>query len=511
MTKYREILRLTSQGFSQRSIATSCGCGKSAVQRTQAKAKELGISWQEASGKTDDELHKLFTDNETKSGIYQEPDYEWVHREMNRVGVTLSLLWNEYSSQCRQSGAIPYMYSAFCDRYREYSMKTKATMHLERRPGEQMEVDWAGKTMSLTDNVTGEAIPAYIFVSVLSYSGYAYAEAFLNRKQGSWITAHVNAYRFFGGSTRILVPDNLKTGVIGTENRMPILNESYREMAEHYNTAIIPARIRKPKDKASVEGTVGVITTWVIAALRDWKFFTVEEMNTAIRDRIAELNSKPFQKRPGSRMSVFLEEEAQLLIPLPKRSFELAQWKLCVVGFNYHITVDKVHYSVPHEYIKKEVSVRYTGTTVEVFYENERIASHVNRSNQPNRYVTEPSHMPDDHKKYTQWNAERFYSWGRSIGENTGAVVKGILEGRKIKEQGYRACMALLKLADKYTTVRLESACKKALTYTLSPSFRSVQTILATGQDEISDNETEVSTVDDYGFTRGSAYYGGEF
>jgi transposase len=464
---------------------------------------------------TDDELHKMLTGSAQKPNVYEEPDYERVHREMSRSGVTLSLLWNEYSSQCRQSGAIPYMYSAFCDRYRDYSMKTKATMHIDRRPGEQMEVDWAGKTMSLTDNVTGEAIPTYIFVSVLPYSGYAYVEAFLNRKQESWITAHVNAYRFFGGSTRILVPDNLKTGVIRTEDRMPILNESYREMAEHYNTAILPARVRKPKDKAAVEGTVGVITTWVIAALRNWKFFTIYEMNAAIRDRLDELNRKPFQKRPGSRMSVFLEEEAPLLIPLPERPFELAEWKLCTVGFNYHITVDKINYSVPHEYIKKEVSVRYTSATVEVFYDNERIASHIRKQSHANRYVTDPSHMPDDHKKYTQWNAERFYSWGRSIGENTAAIVKGILDSRKIKEQGYRACMALLKLAEKYTTARLEAACKKALTYSLTPSFRSVQTILATGQDEIKDNgessiEPDGSISEDYGFTRGSSYYGGE-
>ncbi len=510
MTNYREILRLSSHGLGQRSIAASFGCGKGTVQRAQAKAREQGLSWTDASGKTDAELSKLLSANTTRPRDFKEPDYEWVHKEMGRSGITLSLLWNEYSSGCRQAGEIPYMYSAFCDKYREYSLRTKATMHLERRPGEQMEVDWAGKTMSLTDNVTGASIPAYIFVAVLPYSGYAYAEAFLNRKQESWITAHVNAYRFYGGSTRILVPDNLKTGVVRTEDSIPVLNESYREMAEHYSTAILPARIRKPKDKATVEGTVGVVTTWIIAALRNWKFFSVAEMNAAIREKLEELNNKPFQKRPGSRVSVFTEDEVPLLTPLPSRPFELAQWKLCVVGFNYHITVDKIHYSVPHDYIKKEVSVRYTSTTIEVFYENSRIASHVRSYSHANRYVTEPAHMPDDHRKYTQWNAERFYSWGRSIGEATAAVVKGILESRRIKEQSYRTCMALLKLADRYTTARLEAACKKALTYTLTPSLRSVQTILATGQD-CNDTAPENDTAQDYGFTRGPAYYGGEF
>jgi transposase len=412
MTNYREILRLTSQGLGQRSIAASCECGKSTVQRTQAKAKELGLRWPLPEEMTDGALRKVFAGREASPGGYKEPDMEWMRCEMGRSGVALTLLWNEYSMQCRQNGEIPYMYSKFCDRYREYSMRTKATMHIERRPGEQMEVDWAGKTMSLADNVTGEAILAYIFVAVLPYSGYVYTEAFLNRKQESWITAHVNAYRFYGGSTRILIPDNLKTGVVRTEGRIPILNDSYREMAEHYSTAILPARVRKPKDKASVEGAVGIATTWIMAALRDWKFFTLTELNTAIWEKLDELNRKPFQKKEGSRLSVFQEDEAPALTPLPPRHFELSQWKLCVVGFNYHITVEKIHYSVPHEYIKKEVSVRYTSTTVEVFYENERIASHVRKYSHSNRYVTEEAHMPDDHRKYTQWNAERFYSWG---------------------------------------------------------------------------------------------------
>ena len=438
---------------------------------------------------------------------YKEPDYEHIHKEMAKSGVTLSLLWNEYCAMCRQEGSIPYMYSAFCSHYRDYAMRTKATMLLERKPGEQMEVDWAGQTMRVTDNITGEVYPAYIFVSVLSYSGYAYVEAFLSRNQESWITAHINAYRHYGGATRILVPDNLKTGVTKRTKADIILNVTYQEMAEHYGTAILPTRVRKPKDKSSVEGAVGLVSTWVIAALRNWKFFSVEELNEAIGDKLHELNDKPFQKRSGSRFSVFTEEESETLLPLPDKPYELSEWKSCTVAYNYHISAGKMLYSVPHEYIKKQVDVRLTSRTIEVFYSNERIASHVRKHGNPGQYSTLSEHMPPSHREYTQWNAERFRSWARSIGKNTLIVVNAIFESRKIEQQGYRTCMALLKLSDKYSPARLESACSRALSYTTSPNFKMVQTILATGQDELPQEETRDSS-SDFGFTRGSEYYG---
>lgn len=507
MTSYREILRLHSQGLSQRSIAASCGCGKGTVQRTVEHAKKHNLVWPLPPEMTDERLRNLFSPSSKDCGYYKEPDFERVHREMSKSGVTLSLLWNEYCAQCRQSGEIPYMYSAFCDRYREYSIRTKATMHIERRPGEQLEVDWAGQTMEITDNMTGEIIPAYIFVATLNYSGYAYVEAFLSRNQENWIAAHVNAYRFFGGATRILVPDNLKTGVLKNTKAEVVLNRTYQEMAEHYGTAVLPARVRKPKDKPSVEGAVGVISTWIIAALRNWKFFSVRELNEAIRGKLEELHKKPFQKKEGCRLSVFLEEEQPLLLPLPSREFELAQWKICTVAYNYHISVDKMFYSVPYDYIKKKVDARLTRTMVEVFLDGERIASHVRKHGYPGQYSTLPEHMPEDHRKYTQWNAERFFSWARSIGENTVAVVKAILASRKIEQQGYRACMALLKLSDKYSAPRLEAACKRALTYTPSPSFKSIRTILATGQDKLPDEEATDPSAE-FGFTRGPGYYG---
>jgi transposase len=460
---------------------------------------------------TDEKLKQLFTAPAKPRDLgYTEPDYEYIHREMAKRGVTLTLLWNEYCEQCRQAENLPFKYTAFCDRYRTYAARNKATMHLEHKPGEQMEVDWAGQTMTVADNITGGAIPAYVFVAVLPCSGYAYVEAFFSRNQENWIAAHGNSYRHFGGVTRILVPDNLKTGVDRVDWYTPVINRSYHEMAEHYGTAVIPARVRKPKDKPTVEGTVGMVSTWIMAALRNRKFFSLRELNEAVWEKLAEFNQKPFQKKPGSRLSAFLEEERPLLQPLPDRPFELAEWKVCTVAYNYHITADKMFYSVPYEYIKREVNVRLTSGTVEVFHSGTRIASHARRHGHSGQYATLPEHMPEDHRKYTQWNGERFLSWAKAIGENTVAVTKAILTSRKLEQQAYRTCMALLKLAEKYSPARLESACKRALSYSPSPGLRSVQTILATEQDLLPEEEEQQDTSSDFGFTRGPSYYGGD-
>ena len=511
MTNYREILRLYSQGLSQRSIAASCGCGKSTVQRAIAFVKEHGLELPLADEFTNERLTKLIhgpdEQGENKRGAYKEPDCAYIHREMAKSGVTLSLLWNEYCAACRDSGEIPYKYGAFRNRYRSYAEHTKATMHLERRPGEQMEVDWAGKTMQITDNVTGEATPAYIFVSVLPYSGYAYVEAFADRTQENWIAAHVNAYRYYGGATRILIPDNLKTGVTKHTKTDVVLNATYQEMAEYYGTAVLPTRVRKPKDKAAVEGTVGHISTWIIAALRNWRFFSLGELNEAIKNKLRELNEKPYQKRQGSRLGVFNEEEAPMLLPLPDKPYEMSEWKTSTVPYSYHVTADRMLYSVPHEYIRKEVDIRITSRMVEVFLAGERIASHMRKYGSPGQYSTLPDHMPPSHREYAQWNAERFRSWARSIGKSTLVVVNAIFESHKVEQLGYKTCMALLKLSEKYTQTRLEAACGRALSYTTSPNFKMVQTILATGQDELPPEEPRKSS-SDFGFTRGSEYYG---
>ena len=324
MANYREILRLSEQGISQRSIAVSCGCSKTTVNEVLRNAKEMDLTSGQAAHMPDKQLEEKLFPQRSISISHKLPDYEQIHKEMAKSGVTLSLLWNEYCENSRLNNEIPFMYTQFCKYYRDYASTAKATMHINHKPGEQMEVDWAGQTAGIIDTDTGEIIPAYVYVAVLSSSGYSYVEAFLSQDQESWIAAHVNAYRFFGGVTRILVSDNLKTGVERTGWYTPVINRIYHEMAEHYGTAVIPARVRKPKDKPMAEGTVGVVSTWIIAALRNQQFFSVSELNTAIREKLDEFNRKPFQKKPGSRYSVFMEEEKGYLIPLPKTSYELA-------------------------------------------------------------------------------------------------------------------------------------------------------------------------------------------
>jgi hypothetical protein len=344
----------------------------------------------------------------------------------------------------------------------------------------------------------------------VSHSLYAYVEGFLAQDQECWIAAHVNMYRYYGGVTKMLVPDNLKTGVEKSDWYSPTINKVYHEMAEHYDTAVVPARVRKPKDKPGVEGTVGNVSTWIIAALRHQKFFTLAELNQSIRELLDEFNSKPFQKKEGSRLSIFLEQEKPFLLPLPKTSFELATWKIATVQLNYHIAVDKMNYSVPCEYIRRKVDVRITRQVIEVFFNHQRICSHPRLYGYPGQYSTTQMHMPPDHQAYIQWNAERFVNWAGKIGPNTEITVKAILSSHKIEQQAYKSCLGLIKLADKYSVTRVEAACQKALFYTPVPSYKSVKTILATGQDKVAEESVPAKpdNAAAYGFTRGANYYG---
>ena len=504
MTNYREILRLRSLGLNNSQIAQSAAISRPTVIVAVQRATVLGLDWHAAESLSDKELAaKLFPEGSAKPG-YKMPDYEQVHRELARPGVvTQELLWMEYSEKCRVTGEIPYQLTQFKTHYRSYAAQTKATMHIQRKPGELMEVDWAGQMAHLVDPDTGEVIDAYVFVAALPYSGYAYAEAFMNREQEAWTTAHINAFNYYGGVARILVPDNLKTGVIKHTHAELQLNRSYQELAEHYGTAIIPTRVYTPKDKATVEGTVGNVSTFIIAAIRNQTFFSLRELNDVIREKLRAFNHKPFQRKEGSRATWFAEERT-FLIPLPRNTYEMAIWKKATVAFNYHVNVDEHYYSVPFDYIKRVVDVRLTKNIVEVFFENTRLCSHT-RLYGRDLYSTMEEHMPPNHQQYTQWNGDRFRKWAKKIGPNTAAVVESILTGYKVEQQGYRACMALLKLSDKHTPERLESACAKALHYTPRPSYKSIQTILKSGIDKA--DEPKSAAPSGFGFTRGAGYY----
>jgi len=511
MTNYREILRLNSHGISQRSIAASCQCSRNTVADILRRAKEVNLKWPLPPDMSDGDLGDLlFPQKAEDKPARRTPDLDYIHREMLKAGVNLHLLWVEYCTACRLANESPLMYSQYCYYYQKYAETKRATMHINRKPGDQIEVDWAGQTANLVSRETGEIIPIYIFVGVLSFSLYAYVEGFLSQDQSCWTAAHVNMFQYFGGVARMLVPDNLKTGVEKPDWYSPELNKAYHEMAEYYDTAVMPARVRKPKDKPGVEGSVGNVSTWILAALRNRKFFTLAELNNSVRELLENFNQDSFQKKDGSRVSLFLEQEKPFLLPLPKTPFELAAWKIATVQLNYHINVIKMNYSVPYEYIKRKVDVRITRLVIEVFYNHQRVCSHPRLYGYPGQYSTVLEHMPPDHQAYVQWNAERFINWAKKIGPNTEITVKAILSSHKIEQQAYKSCLGLIKLADKHSVSRVEAACQKALFYTPNPSYKIVKTILASGQDKVVDNPEPVRTEQtaEHSFTRGVEYYG---
>ena len=509
MTNHKEILRLDALGINRRDTGVACGCSRNTVTRTLQRAKSIGLTWEKAQEMTPKEVTEtLFPPGETQP-IHKMPDYEYVHREMQRSSVTLNLLWLEYCDQCRESGELAYKSTQFNKYYADFLQKTKATMRLQHKPGETMQVDWAGQTAYLVDTDTGKLIKAYVFVAVLPYSGYAYVEAFANQKQESWITAHANAYSYIGGVTRILTPDNLKVGVIKNTRTETVINRLYQEMAEHYGTAILPTRPSTPTDKGAVEGVVGIVSTFILAALRNQQFLSLQELNRAIKEKLREFNNKPFQKKEGTRTSAF-EEEKPYLLPLPVYPFEMSTWKVATVQYNYHISVESQNYSVSYEYIKQKVDVRLTKNMVEIFYDSNRIASHFRLYGSPNQYSTIETHMPPDHQQYIQWNGKRFISWAEKMGVHTVTVIQWFLQQYKVEQQGYKVCMALLKLTDKYSPKRVENACEKALSLTSQPSLKNIQLILRSGQDRLVQKEEESQPSPDaslYGFTRGAEYY----
>ncbi len=510
MIKYREILRLKHLGFSERNIALSVPCSRNTVAKVLKKAKEMEISWPLSKGTTDADLEKKLSTNEPSASVKRMPDYTYIHRELMKNGVTRKLLWTEYMEDCRQIGESPLMYSQFCYYIQQEENKRRATMHINRKPGEQVEVDWAGDTAKLVDPYTGEVTEAHIFVGVMTFSQYAYVEAFADEKQPSWIQAHIHMYEYFGGVAKILVPDNCKTAVIHNKGwNDQRINAIYHEMAEHYGTAIIPARVRRPKDKPNAEGSVGNISTWIIAALRNEQFFTLSELNEAIKEKLEDFNHRPFQKKAGSRHELFHDEELPLLAPLPATRYELAEWKHATVQFNYHISCDGMLYSIPYEYIGKKVDVRVTGSIIEVFYGQDRIASHKRLYGRKGQYCTKLEHMPKDHQQYLEWNSDRFRKWAGRIGENTAKVIDAILRSKRVEQQSYKSCMGLLKLADKYSSIRLEEACKKALSYTQSPSYKSVSGILdALKESPSKNNDSQMDIPNNaHGITRGASYY----
>jgi transposase len=507
MVDYKQILRLRAEGVSQRGIADVLGCSRNTVAAVFAAASSVGVGFGEVADLAADEVRRLLLGEPVRPDSDRvTPDFEHVHRELGRPSVTLLLLWNEYVAACRESGGVPYRYSFFNEQYRRWVASTGASMRIARTPGESIEVDWAGDAMSFADPLSGAPTDAWLFVAALSFSAYAYVEAFIDMTLVSWIDAHVHAFEAFGGTARLLVPDNLRTGVSKADRYEPALNPTYAGLAEHYGTAIVPARVKRPRDKPVVEGSVRFVANQVAAVLRDRRFVGLAELNEAIFDLVDQINVRPFQKREDSRRIVFIRDEKPLLHRLPPVRFELADLRKAKAGPNYHVQVERNFYSVPSALIGQSLDVRLTSGTVEVFAGTERVACHARFKGVRGRYSTVPEHMPAGHRhRLDDWNPQRFEQWAATIGPNTVAAIQAILASRKVVEQSYRSCLGVMSLAKRQGgTARLEDTCARALGATPSPSYTLIKKLWATWKPA---DPPSAASLGDAGFVRGAGYY----
>jgi len=480
MRKTKEILRLRwVLGLSIRETAVSCGVGYTTVHDTLARAKQAGLSWPLPEDLDEAGLEARLYPGITGCQRRAQPNFPGIYRALKQRGVTLELLWQEYREAHPEDG---YGYSQFCERYRQWRGELDLVMRQEHRAGEKLFVDYAGVRIKIVDPTTGSVTEAPVFVAALGASSFTYAEACKGEDTGSWVQAHIHAYEYMGGVSAVTVPDNLKAGVIKPDFYEPDLNPTYREMAAHYGTTIIPARVRRPRDKAKVENAVQQVERWVLAPLREQKFFSHTEANRAIRERLGWLNNRPFTKLPGSRRSLWLELDRPALKPLPSRRFELPEWKTNIgVNIDYHVQFEGHFYSVPYQLVQKRVDIRATPTLIEIFHRGRRVASHL-RSFRTGGFTTDPAHRPDSHRRYAEWSPSRLIRWAETVGPETRALVQTILESRPHPEQGFRSCLGILRLGTKYSPERLEQAAKRARAIR-ALSYRSVQSILKTNLD----------------------------
>src|SRR5690625_37698 len=365
-------------------------------------------------------------------------EFDKVHNELAKPNVTLTLLHDEYVREAKSVGKIPYAYRTFTEHYHDYALKYKATMRMRRKPGEILEVDWAGSTMAVIDPDTGEKRKVYIFIATLACSQLFYVEGSYRMDLPSWIRLHQHTFEYFGGSPQILVPDNLKTGVTKHTSKEIVLNKTYAEMAEHYHSIIMPARVRSPKDKASVEGSVNIVTTWIIQALRHTKFFSIEELNEELWKKLEELNHRPFQNRKGSRWSAFLEEEKFALSLLPEMPYRLSEWRTAKVRPDYHISINSMFYSVPYEIIGKDVDVKVSDSMIEIYFNHMRVASHQTLYGKFGQFATLKEHMPQNHRLYIEQTSEEALKWASSIGESTQTIVSLILDRYEVEKTSFK-------------------------------------------------------------------------
>jgi len=505
MRKAREVLRLGLGGqLSKRTVARSLSASHVTVSKYLKAAEETGLTCAEVEQLGDGDLLRRLGVGRREVGTDRPvPDWSWVHGELQKKGVTLQLLWEEY----REVYPDGYERTQFYKLYAGWKRKLRVTLRQTHKAGEKLFVDYAGQTVPVINRQTGQARDAQVFLAVLGASNYTYGEATWDQGLENWTGSHVRAFEYFGGVPQIVVPDNLKTGVSRACRYEPDINPTYHEMSVHYGTVVIPARVRSPRDKAKVEAGVQVAERWILARLRNRTFFSLTELNGAIGELLERLNEHPFQKLPGCRRSCFETLEKPALKALPSSRYVFSQWKKARVNIDYHVELEKHYYSVPYQLVHEEVDIRYTAKTVEIFRRGKRVASHA-RSWLVGHHTTLPEHMPPSHRMYLEWTPARIISWAQTVGGATAQVVEKIMESRRHPEQGYRACLGILRLGKRYGHERLEAASQRAIAIR-GYSYRSMASILENGLDQVPLPETKTACCPIiHENIRGGQYYG---
>jgi transposase len=501
MRKVREVLRLKFEcGLSQREISASCGISTGSVNDYLRRAEAAQLTWEAASELGDADVEaRLFrhvgrNEPPTRSPI----DFAWVHRELCKVAVTLQLLWIEYAeaAQAKVDGTRPYQYSQFCDRYAAWRATLALSMRQVHRAGEKAFVDYSGKKPSVVDRVTGEVRDVELFVAVLGASSYTYAEATRTQQLADFVSSNIRTFEYFGRVPHVVVPDQLRSAVSGPDRYEPSVNATYLEMAQHYGVAVIPARPRKPKDKAKVEGGVLIAQRWILASLRNRLFFSIDELNVAIAELLEKLNSRPFQKLEGCRRSAFEAIDRPAMKSLPATRYELAEWEKAKVNIDHHVVLEDRLYSVSYTLIGARVELRATVGTVEVFHGGARVASHRRSYGPKGTSVTCEEHRPPAHRGHTAWPPERMSAWAATFGPSVARVVDLMMARYPHPDSAYRACLGMMRCAQKYGPARAEAACARALAVAgpVGPTRKHIEAMLKRGLDRAPAPQASINT-----------------
>jgi transposase len=479
MRKIVDVLRLSAGGMSKRKISASLGVSATAAGECIRRARRAGVGWPLPEGLAEEALERRLYPPPAEATQDRRPQPDWaaIWRELRRPGVTLQLLWEEH----RAANPGGYGISRYCELFRRWEARVSPTMRQSHIAGERLFVDYAGTTLEVIDGTTGEVRTAQLFVAVLGASSYVYSEATWSQSLSDWIGSHTRTFVFIGGVPAMLVSDNLRAGITKACFYEPAVNRTYAEMAAHYNTAVVPARPYRARDKAKVEVTVQIATRFVIAKLRNRQFFSLSALNVAIAELVAQINNRVSRHLGASRRALFEEVERSALKQLPAEPYVFAEWKECRVGLDYHVEIDKHYYSVPHQLLRERVWARITARTVEVLHGGQRVAAHV-RSSGNRKHTTVREHMPSSHRRYADWTPERLRRQAGEIGRHTAALVEIIMRERAHPEQGFRACIGILRLTKTFGRERLEAACGRALDIG-ARSYSSVNSILKNNLD----------------------------